>query len=506
MAYLKCTRKVLDKLGLKTAPKVPEVIPDGAALGDWYVHCFRLERRTAVVFINERTLFTVLVPGVTKPGFAKLGTIFREALAAALGNEGYPEERIARVLEEYTALEIARTSNRSILGTLNDIVFQIELAVEDDFDGDLAAEIMRINRGPLLRRPFFCALDALLEVLPLPGHARHADRNNFAAPQVEPPPFAGTVAGFPQPVLVKNECPAAVPAVDIPGAFKPVLVKNGRDNAAAPAAPGPGARPCPVGVAPDGAALDNFLAMLRKQYASPGGAHAVFRRDWIEDWFKARAAAGESVAEFEIMHDDLFAFDEYCARCGTKSVAALPWWEYSLMLEWVESHFLVGDRFDLTLKNARRFLGNLQRFIGDLAARKKIGGSGGIDEAYRRICGGRRLVLVRDIPFTGAEEWLDIVPEGKRTAVSFRIVDFWLILLYSECGRDWTALRARLASGWQPTEKARQLDDFLARLKKAGRDDPFGLLHQDVYRHELEAAWRWVDGLQPSDDPPASRG
>jgi len=46
-------------------------------------------------------------------------------------------------------------------------------------------------------------------------------------------------------------------------------------------------------------------------------------------------------------------------------------------------------------------------------------------------------------------------------------------------------------------EKQRLLDDMLHRLSVIGDDDPLALLYEDVYQHEVDAAWRWLRGEKP---------
>ncbi len=61
----------------------------------------------------------------------------------------------------------------------------------------------------------------------------------------------------------------------------------------------------------------------------------------------------------------------------------IPFWEYSQCLEWAENHILIGTSFDLTLKNAKRFLGSIKKYYEFLQSQGKLADSEELDKAIK---------------------------------------------------------------------------------------------------------------------------
>lgn len=195
--------------------------------------------------------------------------------------------------------------------------------------------------------------------------------------------------------------------------------------------------------------------------------------------------------ELEDAWRDLWAFALYVDRTGVQSLSELPWWEYSLALEWIEDHVIDVDWFELTLESARRMLGRWMDFYTHL---EKIGvevDQTTIAEAYRKICGGKTLKLVEKIPFTGAEPWMSIMV-SKEQSVEFQIADFWLIILYAQVGNSWDKLNEELKSAVAVRAKRKRIEQLREKLRAANcEDDPVQLVRGQVDEDDIEDAERW---------------
>ena len=123
MAILRCTKKLLTEL------KTPngDVIQTPNELNSWHVNLFRVDRRKCVIFTHDRTLYSFLALGLTKPDFQHFKEIFRQGLFKNLMADGIPKKQIIKVLlDDLQNIEFARTNNRSVLGSMNDLVFQVK--------------------------------------------------------------------------------------------------------------------------------------------------------------------------------------------------------------------------------------------------------------------------------------------------------------------------------------------------------------------------------------------
>lgn len=166
MPALHCTRKVLTELGLKS-PALVEAGDDGL-LGDWHVNLFRFDRRKCLIFVNERTLLSFIVCGVSRAQILAIDELFREAFRRTLASESLPPEIIERLLAEYQQIAVGSTGDRRVIGSSNNFVFHYTAMLEREggvADGDVISMARRNNRMPILSRTFDCAIDALNGVL-----------------------------------------------------------------------------------------------------------------------------------------------------------------------------------------------------------------------------------------------------------------------------------------------------------------------------------------------------
>jgi hypothetical protein len=128
MRLIHCTQKLLKELGVvPTATDLTHVNPEG--LGNWYANLLRFDRRKCILFTNERTLYSFLVPGVLKKDLLKIENLFRSHLAFNLQYEGFSAGAIERVMEEYKEIGFARTVSKSVLGSMNDLKHGYEFKV-----------------------------------------------------------------------------------------------------------------------------------------------------------------------------------------------------------------------------------------------------------------------------------------------------------------------------------------------------------------------------------------
>jgi hypothetical protein len=120
MIQLRCTQKMLKELGLKTK-ELAQAKTDNSPLGNWYAHLITLDRRKAIVFVNERTLANFIIYGVKHSNLDKISKAFVLGVAQVLLMMGADKEQIAQILQDYTEVEFTKTIARDILGYVNSI-------------------------------------------------------------------------------------------------------------------------------------------------------------------------------------------------------------------------------------------------------------------------------------------------------------------------------------------------------------------------------------------------
>ncbi|MGH8510345.1 MAG: DUF6933 domain-containing protein [Gammaproteobacteria bacterium] len=140
-----CTQKLL--------AEIPDRFIDPSASGaSWHANLLRFERRKCVLFTHDETLYSVFVPGLRKPEFEQLDHIFGRRLFKALLWDAFSQTQIERMLEACREIHFTRSSNRSVLGSMNDMRFQIGANVEQD-GGLTSVDLARLHHA-LNRIPF----------------------------------------------------------------------------------------------------------------------------------------------------------------------------------------------------------------------------------------------------------------------------------------------------------------------------------------------------------------
>jgi hypothetical protein len=140
MAILRCTKKLLSELKLK-----PEDYQEPQNdLSGWHANLLGVDRRKCALFTHDKTLFSFFIPGLTKPDFQRIGDVFGQSLFKTLMREEFPQRQIELFLDDIRDIHFAKTNNRSVLGSMNDLIFQLKYMV-GDYGGLANADIMKLN-------------------------------------------------------------------------------------------------------------------------------------------------------------------------------------------------------------------------------------------------------------------------------------------------------------------------------------------------------------------------
>ena len=128
MTILRCTNKVLKEFGRKK-PALAEVPGNVSSMDEWYVNLFRLNRRKCLLFANAGTLFSFVAVGVARKDIQNLPELFRKELSKALFYEEFSAGEIQKVMKQVDTITIAKACNRSVLGSMNQMLFEYEHTV-----------------------------------------------------------------------------------------------------------------------------------------------------------------------------------------------------------------------------------------------------------------------------------------------------------------------------------------------------------------------------------------
>ena len=151
MQLIRCTKKLQKEIGIKSIDLVT-LNPGFSFLGQWHANLIYINGKKCVLFANDRTLLNFISPDVSRAQIRDLGNIFRTWLAAVLHREGLEPALVQQILTEYEEVGIAKSKNRSVLGSLNDLAFHYEFLIQESgglHSPEIPDIIYKLNRMPM---------------------------------------------------------------------------------------------------------------------------------------------------------------------------------------------------------------------------------------------------------------------------------------------------------------------------------------------------------------------
>jgi hypothetical protein len=170
MLQFRCTGKAQKQLGLKLS-ELREIKKPDSTLGNWYVNLTTIDRKKTFLFMNDRTLLSFILFGVKKSNTSRIHEIFLKALNQLLFMEGFDNQIINKINNEYLDLEYTKTNDRSLLGNMNDLMDSYKHFIYSDGGlkyCDLSTIIHKINRMPQRNIGWKYSIDAATELFHSP--------------------------------------------------------------------------------------------------------------------------------------------------------------------------------------------------------------------------------------------------------------------------------------------------------------------------------------------------
>lgn len=144
MRLIHCTQKLLKELG--NPPLQSPDTPNPEGLGNWYANLLRIDRRKCILFTNEKTLYSFMLPKVKKENLQNIFDEFLFNLNMNLTAEGFSLQVINRVLQEYHEMGFAKTASRHVLGSMNELAFHYEYLIIQRYEGIERTRILGVNK------------------------------------------------------------------------------------------------------------------------------------------------------------------------------------------------------------------------------------------------------------------------------------------------------------------------------------------------------------------------
>jgi len=172
MLQFRCTGKVQKELELKPS-NLSEPETGNSLLGNWYINIFTVDRRKTFIFMNEKTLLSFILFGIKKSNVKKTPEMFLNGLDQVLTIEGFSIEQINKVFDGYEVFEFTKTTSKSSLGNMNDLVslYKHSILYQGGFKCTNIGElILKINRTPQKKLGWSNSIEIVRELLSEHSH------------------------------------------------------------------------------------------------------------------------------------------------------------------------------------------------------------------------------------------------------------------------------------------------------------------------------------------------
>ncbi|OGF46793.1 MAG: hypothetical protein A2452_03715 [Candidatus Firestonebacteria bacterium RIFOXYC2_FULL_39_67] len=161
---IRCTVKLMKEMGIE--PKMAAVDAGGSTtLGDWHANLFYLDRKKNVIFMNDKTVYTVIAFQVNREQIRDLGKILRRELGKTLLQDGVDGALIQKLVEEIKNVSFGPTNNRRVVGAMVDHTKYMWNYIDNPDTGwseeNLSNTIKLMNRTPMLAPAYVYAVDLL---------------------------------------------------------------------------------------------------------------------------------------------------------------------------------------------------------------------------------------------------------------------------------------------------------------------------------------------------------
>lgn len=137
---IQCTKKLLEALQKNPEPK-GEMNP----VFCWHANLITLERRKAVVLVHDPTRFVVILWGLRKKDFARIGELIPKAIEQTLWMAGLSDEAIALYMEQAGTCTFTSTGDKASVARMNSSIRYLQ-CLRGYLDRDLLAQLVFSNK------------------------------------------------------------------------------------------------------------------------------------------------------------------------------------------------------------------------------------------------------------------------------------------------------------------------------------------------------------------------
>ncbi|WP_433922925.1 DUF6933 domain-containing protein [Paenibacillus taichungensis] len=127
MITISCTKKLFDSSSF--IEEQNNELED--ELYKWHANVFRMAKKNNLIIMNNKTRYCFILFGIRKEHYRNFKEIFLNALIENLKADGISEPLINNYISNANSIKFIKTYDRSVLGSMTDMVKMTEFMIED---------------------------------------------------------------------------------------------------------------------------------------------------------------------------------------------------------------------------------------------------------------------------------------------------------------------------------------------------------------------------------------
>lgn len=162
--YLQITKKTADNIGIKKLENIDIYQP---SINMWHASLKFINRKKCLLIMNDLTRYSIFLYGIKKKELQDLDNIFIDCLIDTMKSDNFPHDSIMKLVDNLGTINIIKTNNRSITGSINDHYRCLDYYLDNSYLNFIESEgilnLNKINRR-LNRTPMMCSHDGFFAV------------------------------------------------------------------------------------------------------------------------------------------------------------------------------------------------------------------------------------------------------------------------------------------------------------------------------------------------------
>lgn len=126
---LQLTKNLIDTI----KPTMSDIdISEYPPIDNYHCNLLKFGRENVILITNDETLYSFIIFGLKSKDFKNIEEVIRESVFKLMIDGGFPQHQFEKILSSMEKFNYTKTSNRSVISSMNDMKKHIEVWLDRD--------------------------------------------------------------------------------------------------------------------------------------------------------------------------------------------------------------------------------------------------------------------------------------------------------------------------------------------------------------------------------------